>query len=41
MLPLASIEDALEKGLLPEVILLLPKMGRDIGYGRSDAKGLM
>jgi len=32
---LFPVENTLEKGLSPEVILLLPKMGRDMRYGRS------
>jgi len=35
------VEDTLGKSLLPEGLLLLSEMGRDISYGRRNAKCLM
>jgi len=41
ILLLLPIKGPLEEGLVPEVILLLPEMGRDISYGRHNSKDLM
>jgi len=38
---LLLIERPLEKGLLSEIILLLPKMRGDVGYRRRNAESLM